>query len=294
MSIKRFYVLIMLAIASICFSVSYAKESQKEDYVTLKISSVPTSATVAIDHVIRGNTPLEVEVTKGEHLLRISIDANWKPYIKEINVKEDMEISVKLTPASQFLYKKAKKLFYEGDYPKAKRLFEKSLKSTGKIVPEAYFYMGIIDYKSGNWNSMEKNLKKYIELNPPEGEFVMNIPDIYEEAINYAYFVSYYLLGEYYKKSYRWGESATAFKLAIPHRSRFIDKNIEATYYNIRKLRKKLKKDPQNYSLAIQLAYLFELKGNLFQAMMNYRQGAKELFFQSPTFVEKMSMFLEE
>lgn len=288
--ITAIFCLLLLLSVSTCFAQSDEKGSPG-DKVSLSVVSEPDGATLVVDQVIRGNTPITIEVEKGVHLIRVSFDENWIPYIKRKEITRDTDLKITLSPRARVVFQKGKEAFLNRDLESAKEYLENSLNLRGKIVPEAYFYLAFIHKKQDNPEMMEKYLKKYVYLNPPHGEMVTIFPRISDKAHNYAVKLSFFYLGEIYRKRFDWDNAATAYKLAIPDRESFIDKNVEPTYENIRELRKICNKNPGDFRSLFQLGYLFELKGKLFQAMVAYRDGVKALFLQSPLFVEKMEIF---
>lgn len=259
--------------------------------VILKIVSEPAGATVVIDRVIRGRTPVSVEVEKGLRLVRVSLDENWSPYIQEINLEGDFELNVELKPINEFSYKKGKEAFEKGDYPLARRCMNDAV-SGGKVIADAYFYLALLDRIRSDNDGMIKNLKEYVGLNPPSGDFVGTWGNIDENPYNYAVLTSQYFMGEYYRETYNWAAAATAFKLSIPRRERFIDANLEPSYANIRKLRATVTKTPGDFKTQIQLAYLYELKGMLFQSMMAYRDGVRALYRTSPDYMARFGGYV--
>jgi tetratricopeptide (TPR) repeat protein len=232
-------------------------------------------------------TPITITMEKGRHLIRVSMGENWMPYIEEKEIDRDYDLEVKLQPRNEFSYEKGKEAFQKEDNAAARHHF-KDATSGGKVVAEGFFYLALLDDKKQDATAAIENLKTYINLNPPHGDFVMTLPVSNPKEQNYGVLFSQYLLGEYYRKAYNWGSAATAFKLAIPEKERFTKSDTEATQANINALRARVKKNPEDYAALIQLGYLYELKGTLFQSMMSYRDGAIALFKQSTEFMNTL------
>jgi hypothetical protein len=261
--------------------------SPPPDTVTLTVKSTPPGATVVINRVIRGQTPITLSLEKGKHLIRVSLDDNYIPFIEEKELDRSYDLEVILKPSNEFSYARGKEAFEKGDYAAARDNFTQA-GAVGKVIPESYLYLGILDAKKGDEEGMHKNLKAYIGLNPPGGDFYRAYPQVHGDVQNYGVLAAHYLLGGYYARRYDWGASTTAYKLAIPERSRFISPALKATYDNIRTLRNRVNKDPADYAAQIQIGYLYEMKGMLFQASMAYRDGAAALYRQSPQLMETL------
>jgi len=272
------------------FSINSNAYAQK---VTLTVKSEPSGANIFIDRELRGSTPYTVKLEKGEHLIRVAVDENWRPYIEKKNITKDTTLNIKLVPVNELSFDKGLKYYKSGDYKTARIHFKKAVSGKGKVVPEAYFYLAVIDRMESDNASAEHNLKKFINLNPQTGQFMETYPEIYKDTLNYAVKISHFLLGEIYRQNYEWAEATTAYKLSIPDYRRFIDEKYKPSYKQIRKLREKVNKNPDNYAAQIQLGYLFELKGKLFQAMMAYREAAKKIYKKSPEFMKNYGKLVE-
>ncbi|MFP4496757.1 MAG: tetratricopeptide repeat protein [Vulcanimicrobiota bacterium] len=289
---KLFFPAIIISLM-LNIGILFAQQPDTEkEMVKLNVTSTPSNATLVVDRVIRGITPIIIEVERGEHLIRVSVDENWQPFIVNKVIDKDYNLDVKLIPKSSYSYEKGKEAFNKGDYATARENFENSVKVESKITPEAYFFLGILDKKKDDFIGMEKHLKEYIDLNPPHGEFIRTVPSIYPEPVNYGVLIAHYLLGDYYKENYNWAQAATTYKLAIPNREAYINKDLKPTFDNIRKYRDITKKNPENYKSLVQLAYLYELKGMLFQSMMAYRDSVNLIFNQAPDFEQELKKFL--
>ncbi len=259
----------------------------------LRVVSQPEGATVVVDRVIRGQAPITLELDKGQRLVRVSLDENWEPFIQTLNLEGDFELRVNLRPRGHLSFQRGLKAFDAGNYPQARQEFQNAV-TGGKVIPEGYFYLALLDRIRGDEKGMTDNFREYINLNPPAGSFVTVFREIHPEPFNYGVCTAHFILGEHYRSSYNWGQAATSYKLAIPRRERFIDTAIEASFDNIRALRKKQEENPRDPGVQIQLAYLYELKGMLFQAMMAYRDGARLLFEDSPEYTERFGKYLDK
>jgi tetratricopeptide (TPR) repeat protein len=278
-----------IMVIALCSSV-YA-----QDTVKVHIISEPEGAIVAVNRQIRGVTPITLELNKGKNLVRVSMDENWQPYVEERELTDDQTIHVTLVPRVSFLYRQARKEFEAGAYEAAGYNFKRVISGTPElIIPESFFYVAMLDRMNRNNSGYEENLRKYIEMNPPRGEFIVKHPAIHPESRNYAVHISHFLLGNIYRERSEYGLATTAYKLAIPERMRFIDRSIESTFANIEKFKKLVEENSQDYAAKIQLAYLYELKGMLKESMQCYKEGAYELFHQSPDFINKMGKYLEK
>lgn len=280
---------ILFLLTLMLFSLHSNAYTQK---VTLTIKSNPSGANVFIDRELKGTTPYSIKLEKGEHLIRVAVNEYWRPYIEKKNITKDTTLNVKLMPINELSYSRGLKSFQSGDYKSARSHFEKAVSTRGKVVPEAYFYLAIIDRIESKNTSAKHNLKEFINLNPQKGQFMETYPEIYKDTLNYGVKISHFLLGEIYRQNYEWANATTAYKLSIPDYRRFLDEKYKPSYEQIRKLRGKVNKNPDDYGAQIQLGYLFELKGKLFQAMMSYRDAAKKIYAKSPELMKKYGKML--
>ena len=265
----------------------------QDTMITLSVTSEPTGATVVVDRVIQGVTPINVKMDKGKHLIRLAINQNWHPFIEEREINEDTTMNVVLVPVTHYSYQEGKLAYNAAKWKAAKAHFMKAVSPTrGKIMPEAYFYLGLLARRDRDYADMEKNLKEFINYNPTSGDFSDVYPKINEARLNYGVQVSYYLLGEYYQDSYKWAEAATEYKLSIPEYKTFLNPKIAPSYENISKYRAITRKNPKDYKSLVQLGYLYEMKGKLFEAMLSYREAVKALFNRSGDFMGKYGKIL--
>jgi len=297
--IPLLFILILAFVYSCSTSTAlYAKEKVKkrsgiEDTVILTVKSKPPGATVIVDRVIRGVTPIKISLHKGKHLVRVAIDQNWRPHIEQVDIVKDTSLDIELYPATHFSYERGKKAYESANFDAAREHFTQVVSGSGKVIPDAYFYLALLARRKSDYNAMEKYLKKFVDNNPQSGDFVAAYPLLYKDQLNYGVKATYYLLGEIYQNNYKWGSAATAYKLSIPDYRRFLDPKLKPTYQNIKKLRKLTNKDPGDFRSHIRLGYLYEMKGNLFQSMLAYRDGVQSFFKKSPDFMKKYGKILE-
>lgn len=286
--------LFILNITGKVYAQAGAGDSAGQDgMITLSVTSEPVGATVVVDRIIQGVTPINIKMDKGKHLIRLAINQNWHPFIEEREINEDTAMNVVLVPVTHYSYQEGKLAYNAGKWQAAKVHFMKSISpDRGKIMPEAYFYLGLLARRDADYADMEKNLKEFINYNPTSGDFSDVYPKINEARLNYGVQVSYYLLGEYYQENNKWSEAATAFKLSIPEYKTFLDPKITPSYQNINKYRAITRKNPNDCKSLVQLGYLYEMKGKLFEAMLSYRDAAKALFNRSGDFMGKYGKVL--
>ncbi|MCX7758459.1 MAG: PEGA domain-containing protein [bacterium] len=155
--------LFFLALFSFCFLFA------NDDNLTarLVIVSDPSPAAVYINNVFKGNTPLDLEISPGQHRIRIAIDENYVPEFINLVAfaKNKYEYNVKLNLTSYGAYRAAQYYHTIGDLEKARDYYLLSTKSFGKTIPEAYFYAGYIDFILKDFQEAEDNLISYISYN---------------------------------------------------------------------------------------------------------------------------------
>lgn len=290
-----FSFILLIVFSVLCSTAAVQGEEQisEADIITIKVVSDPAGASVVVNRVIRGKTPIDLRLEKGKHLIRVSMDQKWQPFIEEREFTKDETLEVKLTPISSFSFERGKTAFEQGKFQEARTQLMQAVSSEGRVIPEGFFYLALIERKNNNNKTMEEYFKKYINYNPPSGPLVKLYPDISTTAVNYGVQISHYLLGDLYRESYKWSEAATAYKLSIPQYNSYLDKSVKPEFAVIRQLRDKANKTPDDYRTLIQLGYLYELKGMLFQSAMAYRDGAKALYSQSIEFMKDYGSIMD-
>ncbi len=227
----------------------------------LVIFSDPTNASVYINNVYRGNTPLDMQIDPGQHRIRIAIDENYVPEFITLVAfaKNKYEHNIKLNLTSKGAYKAARFYHQSGDLQKAKYYYVLSTKSFGKTIPQAYYYAGYIDFLLKDFENSEKNLIDYVSYDPRS-------------------FQTWYLLGEVRntlnKKNLAIASYKECLKILYP-KTTDIFNSVKISQNELERLRKEILVYPtlDNY---IRIARIYEQKGDLENSIYFYR---KAIFF---------------
>lgn len=249
--------LILFIVAS--FFVSFSNDEDLS--AALIISSDPSAASVYINNVFKGNTPLRIEIPPGQHRIRIAVDENYVPeYITLIAfAKHRYEYNVKLNLTSKGAYKAAQYYHNLNELEKARDYYILSTKSYGKVIPEAYFYAGYIDFLLKNFESAESNLLNYISYN--------------SRSVS-----TWYILGEVRntlnKKNLAIACYKECLKILYP-KTQDILNSTKISQNELERLKKDIIKYPtlENY---IRIARIYEQKGDYDNSIYYYR---KAIFF---------------
>lgn len=250
-------------VVGIIFLLMMKKIFATEEKLTarLVIVSEPLNAAVFINNVFKGNTPLDIEISPGQHKIRIALDDNYVPeYITLIAfAKNKYEYNIKLSLTSKGAYKAARYYHNLGDLEKAKYYYVLSTKSYGKTVPEAYYYLGYINFLLKNFEESEKNLINYISYN--------------SSSVS-----TWFLLGEIRntidKKNLAIASYKECLKILYP-KTESILSSVPITQAELDKLKKDVLIYPtlDNY---IKIARIYEQKGDFENSIYYYR---KAVFF---------------
>ncbi|MEN3014456.1 MAG: PEGA domain-containing protein [bacterium] len=227
----------------------------------LVIITTPSPAAVYINNVYKGNTPLDIKIDPGQHKIRIAIDENYVPEFISLVAfaKNKYEYNVTLKLTSKGAYTAAQYYHQKGDLQRARDYYLTSTQSYGKLIPEAYFHAGYIDFILKNFEKAEESLLNYISYNP--------------RSIS-----TWYILGEIRNTLNKKNSSIASYKeclKVIYPKTQDILNSTKVTNEELQRLRKEIVKHP-TLDNHIRLARIYEQKGDLDNAIYYYR---KAVFF---------------
>lgn len=229
-----------------------------QETAELRVISTQPGALVFVDRKMVGNAPVDVKVTPGRHLVRVSVNENFFPFEDSVDVKEKEVVSVNanLRRSAWSWYEEGIGDFTQGRLPDARVAFQSSLDSPGKQNPANYFYLGLIDERSGNLAGAEQELTQYVGYR--------------DEAP-----AGHYQLGLVREKLGQTGPAATQYKLALFRENPQYEAWTKAAPKPTVKAQNTLagQTDAQH---RVQLAYVQEQKGNLEAARALYRVLAEQ------------------
>lgn len=162
---RRIYMTIVLFAMMFC---SYSAKSWGQDIVNLKhivqrgetIETLADKYRLSTDILKTVNLGMETFYTGLE--VHIPVD---KKYLF-LRSEDDSEIILEDIAGYFSEYKEASRIFNSGNYKKADRLFESTIRNHGKYLPceEAYFGKAMCDYNRRKWSSAIDGFNKVISI----------------------------------------------------------------------------------------------------------------------------------
>ncbi|HEY4002276.1 MAG TPA: PEGA domain-containing protein [Candidatus Xenobia bacterium] len=219
----------------------------------LRVESAQPGAVVYIDRRVAGAAPITVQVAPGPHLVRVSIDQDWFPFEDTIDVRpgEVVSVNANLHRSAWSFFKEGLADFQAGHVAEAGQAFHDSLDSPGKQNPANWFYLGRIEEQAGRSQAAADDYAHYLNY--------------HDESV-----AAHYHLGRMEEALGETGRAATSYKLGLFRTDHRLEADTRAapppTAHNIKTLENDTDPDHQT-----QLAYLYELKGDLEDARRLYR-----------------------
>jgi hypothetical protein len=222
-------------------------------FCTLKVTSSPDQAQVFADHRLIGNTPITLEkLNPGKHHLRIVSPPDYAPCIEEIELGADKiwNYEVKLEFSTQAYFRKGKEAFENGDLEAATQYFLPAAQYL-PVIPEAIYYLGAIQYQ-GN------NLDKALDL---FRAYAFYQPNVIQNRL---------FMGRIYERQRRFNEAVTNYKYAVllmPECMSALESPPAFTTESLYNLQNQVKNSPSKMDLRLQLAYIYEQRGSIKEAL---------------------------
>lgn len=225
----------------------------------LEVTSDPPGALVVVDHLVRGRTPLTItELQPGQHLFRVSHGPGYRPFQQKFEIRPSHSESchVVLSPITETSLKEGVRLLSEGKIAEAEDALERALRESPK-QPEAFWWLGRLAYERQDDVKALEYLREYAQYFPDESRVHL-------------------LLGDLHKRGGRPGAAYTSYKLALmnslemEHALRDVP---PATWEAIREAG-----DPVAPIEQMRLAYLYEMKGRIPQALEWIERAVNELY----------------
>lgn len=162
---RRIYMTIVLFAMMFC---SYSAKSWGQDIVNLKhivqrgetIETLADSYRLTTDMLKTVNLGMDTFYTGMEVFVPVDKKYMW------IRTEEDSEDILKDIAGYFLEYKEASRIFNSGNYKKADKLFETTIRNHGKYLPceEAYFGKAMCDYNRRKWSSAIDGFNKVISI----------------------------------------------------------------------------------------------------------------------------------
>ena len=162
---RRIYMTIVLFAMMFC---SYSAKSWGQDIVNLKhiVQRGETIETLADKY--RLTTDILKTVNLGMDTFYTGLEV-FIPVDKKylcLRSEDDSEIILEDIAGYFSEYQEASRMFYSGNYKKADKLFESTIRNHGKYLPceEAYFGKAMCDYNRNKWRSAIEGFTKVISI----------------------------------------------------------------------------------------------------------------------------------
>ena len=162
---RRIYMIIVLFAMMFC---SYSAKSWGQDIVNLKhiVQRGETIETLADKY--RLTTDILKTVNLGMDTFYTGLEV-FIPVDKKylcLRSEDDSEIILEDIAGYFSEYQEASRMFYSGNYKKADKLFESTIRNHGKYLPceEAYFGKAMCDYNRNKWRSAIEGFTKVISI----------------------------------------------------------------------------------------------------------------------------------
>lgn len=214
----------------------------------VEFTSEPPGALVVVDHLVRGNTPLTLDdLQPGEHLIRISGGSEYRPYTQKVVIEENHSESchVVLTPITATSLKEGIALIGSGQTEEAEQAFGRALRES-PIQPEAYWWLARIAFQRNDDVQAKRMLKSYAQYFPQQPRVHLMLGDIHQRAGDLA-------------------SAYTSYKLALlttESLKHALDEPVKVTWEAIKEAG-----EPTEAQAQMRLAYLYEMKGRVPQAL---------------------------
>lgn len=161
----RKYKFIMVMFILLC---SYSTKSWGQDIVNLRhivqrgetIEILADKYRLTTDILKAVNLGMDTFYTGMEVLVPVDKKYMW------LRSEDDSEVILKDIAGYFFEYQEASRVFNSGDYKKADKLFESTIRNHGKYLPceEAYFGRAMCDYNRNKWSSAIEGFAQVISI----------------------------------------------------------------------------------------------------------------------------------
>ena len=228
---------------------------------SLEITSDPPGATVVLDRVILGHTPLKIyPLRPGIHHLRVSSGEDYRPYIVEdyeARAGDSARLDLVLEPSTSLLLEKGKAAVQSRNLQEAVTLFQRAADGVPR-QPEALWWLGQVYLSWGRLNESLRVLRDYANFAPYR-------PDLY------------LCLGLVHELQDRPADAVTAYKLALTKtdglKSALDGLPANPTWEEIKALG-----DPSDARGRLRKGQLLSLKGQMPQALQELKEAVRLTF----------------
>lgn len=225
----------------------------------VEVTSEPPGALVVVDHLVKGRTPLTItKIAPGSHNFRVSHGPEYRPYLEQLIVRENHseKCHIILSPITETSLKQGVKLYREGKLETAEESLQRALRETPP-QPEAYWWLGRMAYERQDDDKALGYFKEYAQYFPEEPRVHL-------------------MLGDLHKRGGRVAAAYTSFKLALLNSLEMehaLDDVPPVTWEAIKQAGEPIAPIEQ-----MRLAYLYEMKGRIPDALKWVEKAVNELY----------------
>ena len=242
--------------ASLCLMLLAPLSAQEQ---VVEVTSDPPGALVVVDHLVKGKTPVTLtELEPGRHHFRVSYGPEYHPYREEIEIQANHSESchVVLAPSTQTSLKQGLVFMERGDSVAAEEAFLRAVTESPR-QPEALWWLGRLAYERHEDSQAMEHFREYAQFYPKEPKVHL-------------------MLGELHKRAGRLSPAYTSYKLALLNSvemSHALNEVPSATWKAIEQFGEPVAPIEQ-----LRLAYLYEMKGRIPEALEWVERAVNELY----------------
>lgn len=229
---------------------------------TLEVTSEPSDCIVAIDHKIVGRTPFTLEkFESGKHVLRVAKDEEFHPFTVTVELDQASELKkhVVLEPLTSTHLQRGIAALRQGRIESGERSLEASIAGS-PTQPDAHWWLARLKAERGDLGEALRHARLYARVRPTSEVHL--------------------LLGDLHRREGRLAEAVTSYKLALlasPQLEGRLEGLRGATWETIKAFG-----EPTEAGEQMRLAYLYELKGMIPEALDWLKQAVSSHFVGWP------------
>ncbi len=229
----------------------------------LDIYSEPSEATVALGHQLLGRTPLRIApLPAGDYELRVAAGDDYVPYIVVVRVQPGMvqRLDIQLEPSTTLLLSQGIQAAEGQRDDEAMALLARATQGR-PTQPEAWGWLGWVQMRQGRNDEAVASFRASARCFPDR-------PDAYLQ------------LGILHERAGRLAQAVTSYKLALLRTDRLrgaLTPPPTASWASIRRAG-----SPSSAEAQLRLAWMYEQKGRLGDALHWLRAAARQVFSQRP------------
>lgn len=167
----------LLGLLLLAATVPVAAQSES---TVLDLYSTPPGALVALDHRVLGRTPIRLSpIVPGEHELRLSAGADYKPFLVTVHVEPGVvqRLDVELEPLPPLLLRQGIEAAEAGRDAEALPLLRKAT-----AQPEAWWWIGVVEMRARRDGPALEAFRRYASFHPDQPQVYLRLGALHERA----------------------------------------------------------------------------------------------------------------